>query len=78
MVWYLAMGRELFGRDAEGEVPRRYTVEITGRGPYGELPPVVYTLDLDDMRETADPRQGSLDHVAKAVDKVAKAIGGQQ
>ena len=79
MVWYLAMGRELFAEDGGGDdVPHEYTVEITGRGPFGDLPVITYTLNLDDIRETADPRLGTLDHVTKAIDKVAKAIGGQQ
>jgi hypothetical protein len=60
------------------DVPHKYTMEITGRGPFGDLPVVTFTLNLDDIRETADPTTWHTGPRAKAIDKVAKAIGGQQ
>jgi hypothetical protein len=71
MRWGFAMGHRLYG-DEGSEVPHRYTVTITGRGPYGDLPTLTYPLDLDEMREMAAPRLGTLDHVAKAIEKLAK------
>jgi hypothetical protein len=71
MKWAFAMGHRLYG-DEGSEVPHRYTVTITGRGPYGDLPTLTYPLDLDEMREMAAPRLGSLEHVAKAIEKLAK------
>jgi hypothetical protein len=71
MRWNFAMGHKLFGEEG-AEAPRRYTVTITGRGPYGEIPTLTYPLDLNEMHGMADPRRGSLDQVTKAIEKLAK------
>ena len=71
MKWAFAIGQRLYGEEGSS-VPHQYTVTITGRGPYGDLPTLTYPLDLDEMREMAAPRLGSLEHVAKAIEKLAK------
>ena len=72
MKWgFATTGHRLYG-DEGGKVPHRYTVTITARGPYGDLPTLTYPLDLDEMREMAAPRLGSLEHVAQAIEKLAK------
>ncbi len=65
MRWNFAVGHVLFSDDSN--VPLRYTVTITGRGPFGELPQVRYELDLEDFHQVAAPRLGSLEDVAKAI-----------
>jgi hypothetical protein len=73
MRWWFAIGHVLF--DEANTAPLKYQVRITGRGPYGDLPEVTYVLDLDDLRELAAPKTGSLADVAKAI---AALRGGAQ
>jgi len=46
MAWYLAMGRELSSKNDADDVPHEYTVKITGRGPFGDLPVVYLHVEL--------------------------------
>jgi hypothetical protein len=73
LIWNLAFGMKLF--DESVNVPLRYHVAITGRGPFGPLPRLEYTLDLADMRGTAGAPQGSLHDVATAIGKLEKRTG---
>lgn len=69
MRWGFAIGHKLYADDS---APRHYSVTITGRGPYGDLPTLTYPLDLNEMKEVAAPRLGTLDNVTKAIEKLAK------
>lgn len=70
MIWNFAMGHKLF--EAGSEVPRQYRVTITGRGPYGEMQPAEYELDLDDMSAMAAPAYGSLKGITDAINKLER------
>jgi len=73
MKWAFAVGHRLF--DESSEVPHQYWVTITGRGPHGDLPPLTYPLGLDELREVAAPRFGSLEDIAQAIKKLAEQTG---
>jgi len=70
MRWHFAVGHVLFGE--ANTAPLKYKVTVNGQGPYGDLPELTYFLDLDDLREVAAPRGGSLSEVTKAI----KSLGG--
>jgi hypothetical protein len=73
-------GRELswnFARGftfSEDNEPLQYTVTIAGRGPYGDMPTLQYTLDLRDLLGTAGAPDGSLHAIAEAVKDLRKSV----
>jgi hypothetical protein len=72
MTWVVGVGHRLFADDSD--VPRSYVVTITGRGPVGDLPPVTYRLDLDELREIHAPRLGSLEGIAQEIKQLRKSV----
>jgi hypothetical protein len=72
MRWWFAVGHLLFAET--NTAPLKYQVKINGRGPYGDLPELTYVLDLDDLRELAAPKTGSLAEVAKAIETLGEGL----
>jgi type II secretory pathway pseudopilin PulG len=70
LAWTFASGLTVF----EGDYPKRFTVTITGTGPFGPLPVLSYDLDLQDFYNTSAKPEGTLHSIAKSVEKVAEAV----
>lgn len=50
--WYVGVAHGVFSNPA---VPMSYSVTINASGPFGPIEPLVYTIDLGDMRKTLVP-----------------------
>lgn len=68
--WPLGLAHELL----DSKMPQVYTLRLTARGPYGEIEPVEFEIDLADWREARDAPSGSLHLVRSSVDKVATEL----
>jgi hypothetical protein len=51
-----------------------YTATITADGPFGPLPPLAYTINVDDVRHTLAVPAGTLHGVAQAVQGLTKTV----
>lgn len=71
MVWSLGPLRAHLSQD---EPARCYVVQIDAEGPYGPVPTLKYTLDLEDLRVTKAPRDGSMHLIAEAIKQAGDAV----
>jgi hypothetical protein len=79
MRWHLGAVREHL---PAGTVGQRYLIRIEAEGPFGAVPPLEYSADLEDIRVTKRLPEGSMHLIAEAVresaTKVATSIGSLQ
>jgi hypothetical protein len=69
MQWIIGTGPDILNRDES-----KYTVSITGNGPFGKLSPLSYVIDLSDLRFTASAPYGSLHRVAERIKDLTKVV----
>ena len=70
--WPLGQGFNLLsGSDA-----KEYMFTVNAEGPFGPMPPLTYTIDLDDLRGTLD-RPSPLHQLTKAVEDLAETLRKQ-
>ncbi len=70
MEWNLATGPELLNAD----IPQRYSITITGRGPYGPMEPLKYELGLAEWKNLEATPPGSLHEIKKSITDLVKAM----
>jgi hypothetical protein len=54
-----------------------YTATVQAVGPFGPIPPLTYTINLDDLRHTLAVPDGTLHGVADAIRKLADQLTRQ-
>ncbi|MCU1674379.1 MAG: hypothetical protein JWN77_2492 [Frankiales bacterium] len=69
--WFLKGGPEWF---ESATLPRAFEVAIDCHGPYGPVPTLRYTLDINDFDDVQSPGIGSLKTVANAIEGLAKVV----
>jgi hypothetical protein len=74
LVWPLGQGFNILASDG----PHVHTLTIETDGPFGKAPSQVYPLDMSDWRGVMHRPVGSLHQVARAIEKLAGAIGHQE
>ncbi|MFC0622831.1 hypothetical protein [Kribbella deserti] len=73
MSWTLDRATAIFD-PANSDIPRSYTVRITGVGPFGPMEPLVYVLNLNDFATTAARNSGTLTEVSRNLKDVSNAL----
>jgi hypothetical protein len=73
MTWLLDSAMRLFEFE-HADLPRSYKVRITADGPFGELQPLEYVLDVNDFINSQIRRTGTLAEVAKEIKHVATVM----
>jgi hypothetical protein len=68
--WVLGASDELLREDTR----QVHRVTINCTGPFGPLDPLIYDIDLSDIRESQDRPEGTLHLLTKAVGQVATEI----
>lgn len=68
--WSLGVAHEILG-SAESQV---HTFQLTAEGPYGDVDPLEFRVDLSEWRESRDAPTGSLHLVRTSVDKIAAEL----
>ncbi|MEV0950482.1 hypothetical protein [Promicromonospora sp. NPDC050249] len=71
--WTVGSALTIFGDESTDDA-MRYTARITADGPFGEIAPDEYTINLDDLRHTRDEPPGSVHRLTRAVEKAGKAV----
>jgi hypothetical protein len=71
MRWHLGALRDHLEK---GIVAQRYVIRIEADGPFGPVPPLEYTIDLEDIRVTKRLPEGSMHLVAEAIRESSKHI----
>ncbi|TDC60874.1 hypothetical protein E1200_29770 [Actinomadura sp. GC306] len=68
---FLDIGFEL----AKADIPKSYTINVTGEGPAGELEPLEYVLDLNALLlEGPVLAEGTIHELSRAISNLAKKI----
>ena len=68
--WPLGQGFNLLG----GSDSKAHTFTVNADGPFGPMPPLTYTIDLDNLRGTLD-RPSPLHQLTKAMEDLAGKLG---
>lgn len=70
LIWLLGQGFNLIPEQGS----REYTFTVTANGPFGEIPPLTYVVDLSDLRGVMDQPAGSLHQLTKAVKDLTSKV----
>lgn len=73
MVWHLASA---FTFEGSTDV-KKFTLTVSGTGPYGPMDDLTYILNIDDYRTGAATAPGTLLGIKKSLDKILKEFKDQ-
>ena len=70
MIWNLGLASDIVATDTV----RKFDITVSARGPYGQIPPHTYRLDLTLYNGHVQRAPGTLSGVAKAIDNLTKQV----
>lgn len=68
--WNLGSAGQIVGDDS----PRTYEIEVRANGPFGEVEPITYAVNIDDLKQTRVAPDGNLHLVAQAMSETNNAL----
>lgn len=70
MRWHLSTAPDWLN----GESPKRFRVSVTADGPFGEVQPTTYELDIDEYRQASATPVGTLNGITRELKELSKVI----
>lgn len=68
--WPIGLRKKVLADDGH----QIFSVTIDATGPFGPIPTLTYDIDLADFRKSSDMPEGSLHHIRKVIDELAKKL----
>lgn len=70
MVWNLGVASEIIGT----KTAKKFNITVSAKGPYGDVPPHTYRIDLAQYDGHAMRAQGTLSGVTRAISELTKQV----